>query len=113
MTERVCATGIRRYRSRSEAEQLVRDFEWSGLTRQQFCSRNQVATNTFHRYMQRYAGRIENNRAGQQLVPVEIIDSVAPRAEVEVVLARGHRVEVGKGFDATTLQQVVSALEAC
>ena len=112
MTERVCATGIRRYRSRSEAEQLVRSFESSGLTRQQFCARNQVATNTFNRYMQRYAGRGEKNRAEQRLVPVEILDTVAIGAEIVVVLGRGRRVEVTRGFDVKTLQQVVSALEA-
>ena len=112
MTERVCATGLRRYRSRSEAEQLVKNFESSSLTRQQFCTRNLVAMNTFNRYMQRYGGRREKHKAAQQLVPVEIIDSVPLRAEVVVVLARGRRVEVGRGFDAKTLQQVVSALEA-
>jgi hypothetical protein len=111
MTERVCATGIRRYRSRSEAEQVVRDFESSGLTRQQFCARNHVAGNTFNRYMQRYAGRSEENRAEQQLVAVEVVGSVALRAEVIVVLARDRRVEVGRGFDVKTLQQVVAALE--
>ena len=90
---------------------MVRDFESSGLTRRQFCAGNQVETNTFHRYMQRYAGAIGNNRAEQRLIPVEVIDSVAMRAEVVVVLAGGRRVEVGRGFDARTLQQVVSALE--
>jgi len=112
MTERVCATGLRRYRSRSEAEQLVRDFESGGLTRQQFCTRNQVAANTFNRYMQRYAGRPKKTEAEQQLVRVEVVGSVALHSEVVVVLARGRRVEVGKGFDAKTLQQVVAALEA-
>src|SRR5689334_21057877 len=108
MTEKVCATGVRRYRSGHEAEQLVRDFESSGLTRRQFCGRNKVAPNTLRRYMQRYAGSIENNRAEQQLVAVEVIHSVGVRAEVVVVLARGRRVEVGRDFDAKTLQQVVS-----
>lgn len=111
MTERICATGIRRYRSRSEAEQLVRSFESSGLTRQQFCARNLVATNTFNRYMQRYGGRPDKTGSEQQLVAVEIVDAVALRAEVVVVLARGRRVEVARGFDTKTLQQVVAALE--
>jgi hypothetical protein len=62
--------------------------------------------------MQRYAGPMGNSRAEQQLVAVEVTDPVAMRAEVVVVLARGRRVEVGRGFDANTLQQVVSALEA-
>ena len=111
MTERVCATGLRRYRTRSEAEQLVRSFETSGLTRVQFCVRNQVATNTFNRYMQRYGGRT-NKAATEQLVAVEIIDSNPHRAEVAVVLRCGLRVEVGRGFDVSTLRQVVAALEA-
>jgi hypothetical protein len=112
MTERVCATGIRRYRSRSEAEQLVRSFEASGLTRQQFCSRNQVATNTLNRYMKRYGDRGAAGVQDQQLVAVEIVESVARSAEVVVVVGCGRRVEVGRGFDARTLQQVVAALEA-
>ena len=101
MTERVCATGIRRYRSRSEAEQLVRSFEASSLTRSEFCARNQVAANTFNRYMQRYGGRRCEGGQPQQLVAVEIVD-----------LPRGRRVEVARGFDAHTLQQVVAVLES-
>jgi hypothetical protein len=112
MTERVCATGIRRYRSRKEAEQLVRSFEASSLTRGEFCARNQVAPNTFNRYMQRYGARRCEGDQQQQLIAVEIVDAQAFRAEVAVVLARGRRVEVARGFDAQTLQQVVAALEA-
>lgn len=111
MTERVCATGLRRYRTRSEAEQLVRSFETSGLTRVQFCARSQVATNTFNRYMQRYGGRPKKVEPKQQLVAVEIVDDGQRRTEVAVVLRCGLRVEVGRGFDARTLQQVVTALE--
>ena len=112
MTEKVCATGIRRYRSRSEAEQLVRSFETSGLTRRQFCARNQVAPNTFNRYMARYGGHSAETRESQQLIAVEIADAAGFRAEVAVVLSRGRRVQVARGFDARTLQQVVAALEA-
>ena len=112
MTERVCATGIRRYRSGSEAEQLVRSFEASGLTRGEFCTRNQVAQNTFNRYMQRYGGHRCEGDQQQQLVAVEIMDARVFRAEVAVVLPRGRRVEVARGFDAHTLQAVVAALES-
>jgi len=112
MTENVCATGLRRYRTRSEAEQLVRSFEKSGLSRVQFCASNQVATNTFNRYMQRYSGRALRVEPKQQLVAVEIVDNHEGRTEVAVVLRCGVRVEVGRGFDVPTLRQVVAALEA-
>jgi hypothetical protein len=111
MTERLCATGLRRYRSRSEAEQLIRDFQASGLTRREYCKRNRMALNTLNRYMHRYGGQAATAGNAQQLVAVEIVNPVAFRAEVMVVLARGRRVEVARGFDATTLQQVVTALE--
>jgi hypothetical protein len=72
-----------------------------------------VAPNTFNRYMQRYgARRCEGDQQQQQLIAVEIVDAQAFRAELVVVLARGRRVEVARGFDVTTLQQVVAALEA-
>ncbi len=113
MTERRCATGIRRYRSQKEAEQLVRDFEASGLTGGQFCARNQVASNTFNRYMQRYGRRWMDTGNQQQLITVEIAETAPLRTEIAVVLARGRRVEVSRGFDAETLQEVVAALEGC
>jgi hypothetical protein len=70
-----------------------------------------VAPNTFNRYMQRYgASRCEGDEQ-QRLIAVEIVDAQVFRAEVAVVLGRGRRVEVGRGFDAQTLQQVVAALE--
>jgi hypothetical protein len=40
------------------------------------------------------------------------VDARVFRAEVVVVLPRGRRVEVARGFDAHTLQEVVAALEA-
>jgi hypothetical protein len=61
--------------------------------------------------MQRYGGQPAAAVNAQQLVAVEIVNPGGFRAEVIVVLARGRRVEVARGFDATTLQQVVAALE--
>jgi hypothetical protein len=90
---------------------LVRSFEASGLTRGEFCARNQVAPNTFNRYMQRYGARRCEGDEQQRLIAVEIVDAQVFRAEVAVVLGRGRRVEVGRGFDVQTLQQVVAALE--
>jgi hypothetical protein len=84
----------------------------SGFTRGEFCARNEVALNTFNRYMRRYGGRRFEGDQHQQLVAVEIADARMFHAEVAVVLARGRRVEVARGFDAQTLQRVVAALES-
>jgi hypothetical protein len=111
MTERVSAKEIGRRRSRNEADQLVRDFEASGLERREFCERHAIALNTFNRYVQRYRAKGAAAGNGPQLVAVEVVNPVAFRAEVVIVLPQGRRVEVARGFDAGTLQQVVTALE--
>jgi hypothetical protein len=111
MTERESRTGIRQYRSRSEAEQLATEFEASGLTRRQFCERHKVALKTLNRYLRRY-GRQRQEQA-QPLVQVEIAEPARFSAGVAVVLQGGRRVEVAPGFDAMTLEQVMHVLERC
>jgi hypothetical protein len=45
-------------------------------------------------------------------VAVELEQKAAQKANaIEVVLARGRRVEVRPGFDATTLQALIAVLE--
>jgi|SRR5215204_3625814 hypothetical protein len=111
MTERQSRTGIRRYRSRVEAEQLAAEFQASGLTRREFCEGQRVALNTLNRYLSRYSRRETDD--APELVQVEVAEPGGFRAEVTVVLGRGRRVEVARGFDSVTLQQVVSVLERC
>lgn len=111
MTRKECQTGIvRRYRSRSEAAALVAEFSTSGLTRRQFCERNEVALNTLNRYISRY-GRGTAAEEPQQLIRIDVAEAVGFRAELAIVLRRDRRVEVAKGFDAATLEQVVRVLE--
>ena len=46
-----------------------------------------------------------------QWVAVELKAKPGVAGELVVVLPRGYRIEVQRGFDTTTLQQLVSALE--
>jgi hypothetical protein len=111
MTTKECRTGIvRRYRSRSEAAALVAEFGASGLTRQQFSKRNDVAINTLNRYIRRY-GHGTTTAEPQQLIRIDIAESAGVCAALTVVLRRDRRIEVAKGFDTTTLEQVVRVLE--
>jgi hypothetical protein len=51
-------------------------------------------------------------RQTPRLVAVELEQKAAQKANaIEVVLARGRRVEVRPGFDATTLQALIAVLE--
>jgi len=117
MTERECANGRRRYRSRDEAEQLAAEFEARGLTRRQFCQRHDVSLVTLARYLKRH--RQQNASRENQTPPNETPRWVAvewaqpPTAwsGLAVLLGAGRRIEVGRGFDRATLEQLVSALE--
>jgi hypothetical protein len=109
MTERECANGRRRYRSRQEAEQRAADFAASGLTQQEFCERNEVSRSALARYLKRHWQRAA--AAPRQWVAVEIAAPGATGSRLWVVLRGGQRIEVGRGFDAATLRQLVTALE--
>jgi hypothetical protein len=107
-------SAVRRRRSRYEVEQLVADYESSGLSRSEFCRERGLALSTLGRYKRR---REQHEPArSNPLLAVEL--SSRPEASVAaagsalaVVLRRGRRIEVGRGFDAGALEQLVRVLE--
>ena len=109
MTERESRTGIRRYRSRAEAEQLAAEFRASELTRREFAQRNFVALNTLNRYISRYSG--EQPATAPQLLRVEVSEPARTGSGIAVMLGCGRRVELARGFDAATLAEAVRVLE--
>lgn len=112
MTEKECANGRRRYRNRSEAEQLAAEFEASGLTQREFCQRHDVSPHTLARYLKCYRQQNPPRNDTPRWVGVELSAiTPAPPSGLAVVLGAGRRIEVGRGFDAATLEQLVSALE--
>lgn len=108
MTERQSRTGVRHYRSRIEAAQLVADFRASGLTRPEFCEQHCVAVSTLNRYISRYSGE---GADGPRLLRVEVTEPACRGSGVAVLLACGRRLEVARGFDKATLAEAVSVLE--
>jgi hypothetical protein len=96
-------------RSRGEVERLVEEFLSSGTKRSEFCRRKNLRLGTLNRHLSR---RTEKAQPGPRLVAVELESSPGQKANaIEVVLARGRRVEVRPGFDASTLQAVIAVLE--
>jgi hypothetical protein len=104
----------RRHRSRAEADQLVIDYEASGVTQAEFCRQKELPLKTLARYLTRYRKQASGGNQPQQsqrLVAVEVAGSGNSGSELTVVLHGGFRIEVKRGFDATTLRQLVVALE--
>ena len=108
MTERQSRTGVRRYRSRMEAAELAAEFRASGLTRREFSRQHRVSLNTLNRYLSRYSGDVADK---PNLLRVELAEPACRESGVAVLLACGRRVELAKGFDASTLAAAVSVLE--
>ena len=111
MTDAHSETKHRRHRSRAEADQLAAEYEASGLTREEFCLQKNVSLKTLCRYVTRYRKQKAGGSEPQRLVEAEVASPNGCGAELAVLLASGRRIEVGRGFDASTLRQLVAVLE--
>ena len=111
------AGSVRRRRSRVEVEKLVAEYEASGLTRDVFCQQRGLSVATLDKYRQRVQ-KWARSGAGPML-PVEVVLSTAQGSNcaargdgVLVVESRsGRRIEVGRGFDAETLERLLTILD--
>lgn len=108
---------VRRRRSHAEAEALVAEFEASGLLREAFCEQRGLAVGTLDKYRRRVHKRQASD--GRPMLPVEVVWSTgqnpngdAGREGVLVVeLRSGRRIEVHRGFDAGTLERLLTVLD--
>jgi predicted transcriptional regulator len=96
-------------RTGKEVQRLVEEFISGGMKRSEFCRTRGLSPGTLQRHLK---GGKQRARQIPRLVAVELEQKAAQKANaIEVVLARGRRVEVRPGFDAITLQAVVAVLE--
>jgi hypothetical protein len=112
--EQTQAVAVRQRRGRAEAEQLVAEYEASGLSRVQFCRDKGLSLATLARYRKRLSQ--PKAATGSRWLAVEVASGgTALEAGVSsglaVTLPGGRRIEVGRGFDAHTLIQLLGALE--
>jgi hypothetical protein len=112
--EQAQVVDVQRRRSRAEAEQLVAEYEASGLSRVEFCRKQGLSLATLARYRKRQAQG--GPASGNGWVAVEMSGNCPTRESgassgLEVTLPGGRRIEVGCGFDARTLAQLLGVLE--
>jgi hypothetical protein len=102
----------RRRRSRAEVEQLVVEYGTSGMNRVEFCRKHGLALSTLARYQRRREQGHDEGGGPSRWLAVELSGAhPAGASGLAVVLAGGRRIEVGRGFDAKTLEQLLSLLE--
>ena len=108
-------------RGRAEIERLAGLYLTSGMRRSEFCRSHGLGLSTLTRYLKKQRNRqISSGSNGveqSRLVAVELAGPVATVSTDEVpgvltvLLSNRRRVEVGRGFDAETLAQLVTVLE--
>jgi transposase-like protein len=91
---------------------LVAEYEVSGLSRLEFCREHGLASSTLARYRKRWKQGSGEGAGPSRWLAVELAGSPAAGASgLALVLRSGRRIEVGRGFDAKTLEQLVHLLE--
>ncbi len=99
------------HRSRVEADRLASEYEASGLSREEFCNQREVALKSLARYVTRYRKQKAEGNQAPRWVAVEVAGHSGCGGELAVLLSSGRRIEVKRGFDASTLRQLVAVLE--
>ena len=116
MDEQTQAVKIKRRRSRAEVEQLVGEYEASGLGRTVFCQQRGLSLSTLSRYRRRQEQTAGEGAEGERWLAVEVTGSAAVAGDerasgLAVVLSGGRRIEVGRGFDGDTLKRLLAVVE--
>jgi hypothetical protein len=105
---------VRRRGSQQEVDQLVGEYESSGFSRQEFCRERGMGLSTLDRYRTRRKRQAPSG--SNEMLALEVFGRApAPMAgtgsALIAVLRGGRRIEVGRGFDTSSLEQLVRVLE--
>ena len=114
MDEHIQTPEVQHRRSPAEIEQLLSDYEASGLSQAAFCGQKGLSLATLARYRKRRAQLPAGSAGGWLAVEVaggrKGLDAGASSG-LALALPRGWRIEIGRGFDAGTLRQLVRTLQ--
>lgn len=90
---------------------MAAEYEASGLSRQEFCQKRNVAFKTLARYIVQRRKRAA--AAGPSVSPRLVRVQVEPPTESEltVIVAGGRRLAVKRNLDEALLRQLITVLE--
>lgn len=95
-------------RSAEQVERLLEDYEASGLTRTEYCSREDIPVTTLDYYRRRRPGK----EKGRLVKVVVKRDHREPDMVFAVVLANGRRIESGWSYREADLACLIRICEA-
>jgi len=107
---------VRKRRSSQEIRRLVTEFEASGLRQVEFCNNHGLALSTLQRGLKRRRREAGGQGECERLVEVKVArsrrnGSAESSCALEVLLAKGRRIEVRRDFDAETLTRLIRTIE--
>jgi hypothetical protein len=102
-------------RTREEIRQIVSEFATSGMQQSEFCGSRGISRSTLDRHLRKQRAQNQRSRAGNRLLEVEIRTATGRSASTSsglvVGLTSGRRIEVNRGFDAATLERLLTVLD--
>lgn len=98
----------RKSRSQEEWQQIISEFEQSGLSRKDFCAQYDLGSRIFEKWYY----RLRQNRLAK-LVPINVASAQTLASQLCATLPQGIRLEFDSDLSPTYLKQVISAIQAC
>jgi hypothetical protein len=103
-------------RTREEIRQIVAEFATSGMQPSEFCRSRGISRSTLDRHRRKQGAQDQGSRAGNRLLAVEVRTASGSSAGhhgggLMVALSNGRRIEVNRGFDAATLERLLTVLD--
>ena len=93
---------------------MVAEYEASGLSQVEFCRKQGLSLATLGRYRKRQAQSkavVESRWLAVEVSGSAAVAGAERASSLAVVLRGGRRIEVGRGFDAGTLQRLLAVVE--
>src|SRR5580704_15394621 len=102
-------------RTREEIRQIVSEFATSGMPQSEFCGSRGISRSTLDRHLRTQRAQDHGSRASSRRLAVEIRTASRRSASTSrglgVGLTSGRRIEVTRGFDAATLERLLTVLD--
>ena len=111
-----CAYSRRRYRSRSEVQDLVRQFHQSGLSAKDFAARMGVHPMSVRRWIRISSSQASVPDSESRFIPVQLRqpDVASPHASsVEIINPAGWRLRFPVAVDSQSLVPLIDILRRC
>jgi transposase-like protein len=102
-------------RTREEIRQIVAEFATSGMQQSEFCRSRGISRSTLDRHLRKQHAQDPGSGASSRFLAVEVRSgsgsSLQNSGGLVVALKSGRRIEVNRGFDAATLERLLTVLD--